>query len=222
MSKKPENKSKTLTVKETPGKSRDVMLAELATNGVFNNAMLVTHYAESTLGEMSLMDCIDALRLRVDATHNGSLREVETVLASQAHALDSIFASLALRAKLNMGEYMEAAEKYMRLALKAQSQCRATLETLAEVKNPKPHIQNNKAMYQQVNNEGDTGGKHDDVASGTRTEEKVKSTNELLEDDTNAEDRMDTRATQAAGRDDTELETVGAQYRPKDKRRQGG
>jgi hypothetical protein len=35
-----------------------------------------------------------------------------------------------------MGEYVDAADTYMRLALRAQSQCRATLETLAAIKNP--------------------------------------------------------------------------------------
>ena len=35
-----------------------------------------------------------------------------------------------------MNEHLPAAETYMRLALKAQSQCRATLETLANIKNP--------------------------------------------------------------------------------------
>jgi len=35
-----------------------------------------------------------------------------------------------------MGEYVDAADTDMRLALRAQSQCRATLETLAAIKNP--------------------------------------------------------------------------------------
>src|SRR5260370_33541175 len=51
---------------------------------------------------------------------------------------------------------MEAAERYMRLALKAQSQCRATIETLAEMKNLKPvafvHQANNANGPQQVSN----------------------------------------------------------------------
>jgi mRNA-degrading endonuclease RelE of RelBE toxin-antitoxin system len=63
-----------------------------------------------------------------------------------------IFTRLSLRAHNNFGQYMKAAETYLRLALKAQSQCRATLETLAEIKNPRPYIQNNRAEYQQVNN----------------------------------------------------------------------
>jgi hypothetical protein len=41
-------------------------------------------------------------------------------------------------AALNMGQYLDAADKYMRLALKAQSQCRTTVEALGELKNLQP------------------------------------------------------------------------------------
>jgi hypothetical protein len=41
---------------------------------------------------------------------------------------------------------MDPADQYMRLALKAQSQCRAAIEALAEIKNPKP-----VAFVQQAN-----------------------------------------------------------------------
>jgi hypothetical protein len=56
-----------------------------------------------------------------------------------------------------MGEYVNAAETYMRLALKAQSQCRTTLETLAGIKNPASVTFVRQANVahgpQQVNNE---------------------------------------------------------------------
>ena len=68
---------------------------------------------------------------------------------------DAIFNELARRAALNMAEYPNATEIYLRLALKAQSQCRATLETLAAIKNP-PIVYARQANVttgpQQVNN----------------------------------------------------------------------
>lgn len=74
---------------------------------------------------------------------------------TQAHTLDAIFNELARRAALNMGEYINATDRYLRLALKAQNQCRATLETLAAIKNP-PVIYAKQANIangpQQVNN----------------------------------------------------------------------
>jgi hypothetical protein len=41
-------------------------------------------------------------------------------------------------AALNMKQYLDATDKFMRLALKAQSQCRTTVEALGELKNPQP------------------------------------------------------------------------------------
>jgi hypothetical protein len=53
------------------------------------------------------------------------------------------------------GEYIDAADRYMRLALKAQGQCRATLETLAAIKNPPVVIARQANVShgpQQINN----------------------------------------------------------------------
>jgi hypothetical protein len=61
----------------------------------------------------------------------------EATLATQAVALNAIFTEMARRSGLNMGEYVSASESYMKLALKAQAQCRATIETLAAIKNPR-------------------------------------------------------------------------------------
>ena len=80
----------------------------------------------------------------------------EAILAIRVHTLDAIFNNLARQAALNAGEYLSAPETYLRLAFKAQSQCRATLETLAAIKNPAPVAfvrQANIALgRQQVNN----------------------------------------------------------------------
>jgi hypothetical protein len=68
---------------------------------------------------------------------DGDLTMASKILAAQAITLDSMFAELARRAALNMGEYINAAERYGRLALKAQSNCRATLEALAKLHQPR-------------------------------------------------------------------------------------
>ncbi len=56
------------------------------------------------------------------------------MLTAQAHTLDAIFNNLARRA-IN-AKYMNELEPYLKLALRAQSQCRATWEALATIKNP--------------------------------------------------------------------------------------
>ena len=67
----------------------------------------------------------------------GDLAMVSEILAAQAVTLDSMFAEYARRSAINMGEYIDAAERYGRLALKAQGNCRATLDTLAKVHQPR-------------------------------------------------------------------------------------
>lgn len=55
-------------------------------------------------------------------------------MTTQAHILDAIFNNLARRA-IN-AEYLDNLDRYLKLALGAQSQCRATWEALATIKNP--------------------------------------------------------------------------------------
>ena len=73
----------------------------------------------------------------------------------QAGTLDAIFNEMARGAAANMGRIPPPRKMYLRLALKAQSQCRATLETLAASRNP-PIIFAKQANVttgpQQINN----------------------------------------------------------------------
>lgn len=98
----------------------------------------------------------DELQKQSKAVSKGDLSRLEDMLTVQAHTLDALFNDMVRRAALNRGEYPEAFDRYMRLALKAQSQCARTVETLAEMKNPKPvaFVQqaNIAAGPQQVNN----------------------------------------------------------------------
>ena len=62
------------------------------------------------------------------------LSAVDTVFASQALALDTIFTQLAMRAV----EHNLTSEQILRLALKAQSQSHMTLRTLFSIAAPRP------------------------------------------------------------------------------------
>ena len=135
----------------------------------------------------------------------GDLSGLEATLAAQAIALDAIFNEMARRAAVNMGEHLGAAETYLRLGLKAQAQCRATAQTLFEMKNPQPIAFVKQANIsngpQQVNN-GIV--KQPPTCVGISADQS----NELL--GLNHEQRLDIGATGAAGRTDRQLETVGA------------
>ncbi len=77
------------------------------------------------------------LRDQSAAVRKGDMSRAESMLISQAHTLDALFGNLARRAQGNIeGGYLGATETYLRLALRAQNQCRLTLETLSAIKNP--------------------------------------------------------------------------------------
>ena len=75
------------------------------------------------------------LSAQIDAVNRGDLRRAEGLLTSQAHTLNELFNLLLRRATGKMT--LQQCEAYMRMAMRAQSQCRMTLEALAEMKNPK-------------------------------------------------------------------------------------
>ena len=108
---------------------------------------------------------------------------------------------------IHLGEYINATDRYLRLALKAQSQCRATLETLATIKNP-PVIYAKQANIsngpQQVNN----------GLPAPAREEKTISSNELLEHQHGQ--RLDTGTQSAAIGADSTMATLGEIDRAKD------
>lgn len=119
-------------------------------------ALRVMRGAEQKSGNWEDIDVpalMDQLRGQASAVNRGDLSQAEAMLMSQATALQSLFARLAER---GMGcDSAPAFEINMRMALRAQNQCRATLETLAAIKNP-PVIFAKQANiangHQQINN----------------------------------------------------------------------
>jgi hypothetical protein len=144
-----------LRVKGTQGEDAKVALAKTALRPSVRAAITAQAYSKQ-FGELDLTALVDELAAHSSAASKGDMARAESMLMSQAHTLEAIFHELVRRAGLNMGEYLSAAEAYMRLGLKAQSQCRATLETLAEIKSPRPvtFVQQANVAHgpQQVNN----------------------------------------------------------------------
>ena len=82
-------------------------------------------------------DFADAVALVEKDAENGDLAFASRMLAAQAVTLDNLFAEMARRAAINMGEHLNAMEIYARTALKAQAGSRATLEALAKLHQPR-------------------------------------------------------------------------------------
>jgi len=199
-------KSRNLSVAEGPDKARELKVCNIATSASLPAALVVTDFAKGSLGEVSLGEILVSLNERAAKISAGDLTRVEVMLAGQAAALNTMFAELARRGALNMGEHIGATETYLKLALRAQSQCRATLETLAAIKNP-PVVFAKQANIahgpQQVNNE---------TATIARAKEIHNQPNELLEHDHGQ--RLDTGTAAAASGSHQAMEAVGAIHRP--------
>ena len=124
----------------------------------------------------------------------GDLSKIEEMYISQAVALEAMFTSLARRAKAQ--EKLLQYETHMRFALKAQNQCRATLQALVQLKQPSNTTfvkQDNIAQgHQQVNN---------------LAEKNITPQNELLED-IHGNSQLDTGTTTKPKGIDTALEAL--------------
>ena len=79
-----------------------------------------------------------AMRERVEAVRNGAFDSAEATLVGQAAALNAIFAHMARRGHAHLDQPGKAGERYLRLALRAQTQCRATLNVLAGLSDQRP------------------------------------------------------------------------------------
>lgn len=115
--------------------------------------------------------------------------------------MDGLFAKLtgdALRCS-----DLDRLERYMKLALKAQNQARATLQTLVELKAPK-----NIAFFQQANIGNQVQVNNE--SKRTRTRRNRKAPNEVLE--AQHGERLDTRTTSTAGRTNPAMAPVGKKY----------
>ena len=84
----------------------------------------------------AVQQVIEELRKQAEAVAQSDLSILEPILTSQAHILNTIFNDLSQITRQNLSSNLEAFDRLLRLALRAQTQCRATLETLAEIKNP--------------------------------------------------------------------------------------
>lgn len=207
------NQAVCVQVTSEDGKEFAAAVAKKLTRPEVSAAAVIENWQKDT---HDVNELVAELSRQVEAVNAGDLARAEGMLIAQAHALDNIFSNLARRA--NNQEYLKQWEAYLRMAMRAQNQCRMTLETLAAIKNPPVVFARqaniNNGGQQQVNNGLD--GPPRTVRAGAcapagRTHSEP---NKLLEA-SNVE-RLDTRAPSAAGAAHQDMETVGALNRSKD------
>ena len=154
-------------------------------------------------GNVELSGLVNALTEQTRASGDGDLKGAGAMLTAQAHVLDALFNRLT-RIAMN-AEYLDTADRYLKLALRAQSQCRATWEAISAIQNPPMAgyvAQANIAHNQQINNQTST-------RAGER--EGGKPPNKLLEQSKHEPDQwLDGATSKAAKGADPTVEAVGA------------
>ena len=143
------------------GKSNEEVYAKFITSPQTTAAVVQREFSVTRKGDLDLPTLTRLLSRTCHDAAEGSHERSAMVLAAQAEALNAIFTKLATSAAANMGEgYLGATDTYMRLALKAQSQSKSTLEALSRIQNPRlaSYVSQLNATTgpQQVNNPGAT------------------------------------------------------------------
>lgn len=137
----PMNPNNTLSLKQTTAETGAQAMARNLLEPNIRHALTASAYANKVLGTTfeapGIADYVDHVDVATKQAEAGDLSIASRILVSQAITLDSMFTELSRRAAQNMGEYIDAADRYGRLALKAQSNCRATLDALAKLHQPR-------------------------------------------------------------------------------------
>ena len=196
---------------EIEAKSRDA--AAVICGSEFAACRVISAAAgkEDFFTTVDIVTLVKIIRDQVSAVQGGNMSHVEAMLMNQATALQNLFVRLVERGMSQTK--IPNMEGFMKLALRSQNQCRATLETLATIKNP-PVVYARQANFangpQQVNN-----GKEI-----PRVREDKNEQNQLMEVAPN--ERMDFGTTKTAGGTHQELATVGKIDRAADRERKTG
>ena len=113
-------------------KPNDALRCPLTKSAVTTAAWMNRSYGNADVAAsliLSLEKCASSIAA-------GDPSHVENMLLAQADALDTVFHVLLQQAMPNMGKSPGVAEVYLRLALKAQANARATLDSLSRARTP--------------------------------------------------------------------------------------
>jgi len=161
-------------------------------------------------GELDLMALIKATQVQIQAVHDGDMQRTEELLITQAHTLDAMFNVLAQHGIKS--DTTTNLESYLKLSLKAQAQCRSTLEALAEIKNPRTTSfvgQQNVGLNQQINNSNTPDPQASTCAQTSARGKNKKQPNELLTKEVDHGTTLDSSRKGKTGGTNQNVEAVG-------------
>lgn len=195
-----------LHVHQAPDETRELAVAKAAIDPSMRARLnLFTWTARGLFRDTNINALGTALDQCGQAASSGDLAGLEAMLAIQARTLDVVFHDLANLARQNI-QQPAVFERLLRLGLKAQSQSRSTVESLAEIKNPR-----SVAFIKQAN----VAQGHQQVNNGVPARECLNDPNELFDGR-----RLDTGAPGSPKTADSVLGAVAAVDRTEDAARQ--
>ena len=176
------------TKKKTPLAKQDKIsesesYAKISLSASYMGAILADSFTSTILPQAEMAEVVSALSDKITTIQDGDMKPIEAMLISQAHALQTMFVTLGRMAasKTSLPQYTA----FMNMALKAQSQSRATIQALVELKYPKQATfvkQANIANgHQQVNN----GSLDNNTRAHAHVNENQNQPNKLLEAQSN-------------------------------------
>ena len=148
-----------LSITVQPDEDMALVQTKVLIGPVITNAFALQKFGKGSIGERPIDSIVVAMAESNKRVNANDLRDVEATLMSQATLLNAMFGELTRRAanRINGETFqLELLESYFKMAMKAQNQCRMTLETLGNIKNPPAVFAKqaniNNGGQQQVNN----------------------------------------------------------------------
>jgi hypothetical protein len=128
-----------IEVEKRKGEKIGRTIARITMDPQTRNANLAMSFGSQMFGDElkpDIMESSAVLAEEIQRAMNGDLSLANRMFTSHAISLDALFTEMARRSGNNMGHFPDAADRYMRLALKAQAACRSSLEALAKLHQP--------------------------------------------------------------------------------------
>ncbi|MFM9427323.1 hypothetical protein RCH10_003779 [Variovorax sp. GrIS 2.14] len=174
------------------------VIGRSAADSAVCSGVLIKSFGGYIPGDADVSASVDEVRRITKAVKGGDLSDLEAMLVSQAMALQSMATSLAMRAQRQGAQ--RNFESMLNLSFKAQSQSRATVQALVELKYPRQvvfakNVANVNNGQQQINHNG---------APATNDESA-----QIKQLGVSDGEWLDTGATCTTGRTDTHLAPVG-------------
>lgn len=189
--------------KKKPPSSSDAHL--LLANPAFMGASATERWANPLFPGADMGGLAMEMHRAADRVKAGDLSDIESMLVSQAMALQIMFANLSRRAASQ--EHWAGFQGLTGMALKTQAACRQTLEALAELKNPRTMVvaQQANVAHQQINHQAPTE-KGREMSPALEIPSVAQAASPTLENDLDPYGLPKTKAVKGLPPDDTPME----------------